>query len=657
MNTKTLALALGMIGAATFAAEKEVELPTIIVEASRIDSSAAEIPANVQVITREEIASSGAGTVPELLEKKSTALHIHGLGGTNPALKQISMGGYGENGFGRVVILIDGERINNPDMMAPNLAQIPLGAIERIEVLTGSQAVLHGDGASAGMINIITIPDEADEGVHGHAEVHGGSWNTIGTSAGVRGNLDEGLFRYWGNGGWDHSDGYRENSGYDIYNLNGGIQQGWNNGSYLRLSVFHSDADYELPGALSKEEWKAHPTDSHSWNRDDFYRRISYGLNTTLNAKINDENTFRLIGTASHRTMKSLTTSEYWGTTYPWRVEYDMYSYELTPEWINTTELFGLENEFIFGATYRYDRNHARSGDYSWTKYEINRQSFGLFAQNTLHLTDDLAFQVGGRYERAYLDGKKYIYGPDNKNVHLYAADIALLYSPIEDLKTYVRLSRHFRTPFIDENSGKILNPETGFTADVGADYTFLEEFNIGSNLYYSKLKHEIFYNPLLGWGTNVNSPDDTIREGFNAHLAWEREKVAGLTLAYSYTQAEFEEGQYKGNKIPLVPTSTVSLNGRVWIWDECYIFGGYRYVSYQYCISDFSNSSPTIPAYGIFHLGAEYAPSLAIVKGLKLGITIDNLFNKNYCDYATYGTNYYPAAERSYMFRIGFDF
>lgn len=658
MNTKTLALAVGMIGAATFAAEKEVtELPTIIVEASRIDSSAAEMPANVQVITREEIAASGATDVTSLLEKKSTALHVHGLGGTNPALKQVSMGGYGENGFGRVAILIDGERINNPDMMAPNLAQIPLGAIERIEVLTGSQAVLHGDGASAGMINIITIPDDSDEGLHGHIEAHGGSWNTIGASAGIRGGLEEGLFRYWANGGWDHSDGYRANSGYDIYNLNGGIKQGWGNGSYLRVSAFHSDAEYELPGSLSREEWKSHPTLSHAWNDDDYYRRISYGLNTTLNAKINEENTFRIIATASHRTMRSRTTSYYYGFTYPWLVQYDLYSYELTPEWINSTEIFGLENELLLGATYRYDRNHARSGDYSWTKYEMNRQTMGFFAQDTLHLTEELAIQVGGRYERAFLDGKKYVYGADNNNVHLYAADAALLYTPIEDLKTYVRFSRHFRTPFIDENSGKILNPETGFTADVGADYTFAKEFKIGGNLYYSKLKHEIFYNPLLGWGTNVNSPDDTVREGFNTHIGWERKKLAGVMLAYSYTRAEFEEGDYKDNKIPLVPTSTVSLTGRVWLWDDLYVFGGYRFVSEQFCISDFSNTAPKIPSYGIFHLGAEYAPSCAYVKGLKLGFTIDNLFDKNYCDYATYGTDYYPAAGRSYMFRVGFEF
>ena len=45
-------------------------------------------------------------------------------------------------------------------MNAPNLAQIGLGAIERIEILQGSQNVLHGDVGSAGMINIVTDPND-----------------------------------------------------------------------------------------------------------------------------------------------------------------------------------------------------------------------------------------------------------------------------------------------------------------------------------------------------------------------------------------------------------------------------------------------------------------------------------------------------------------
>ena len=123
------------------------ELPPVVVEASRIGKTPSEIPASVQVITRAEIAASGARDVADLLQKKSVSLDFAHLGANNPALTQLAPRGYGENGFGRMLVVVDGERLNSPDMNAPNLAQIGLGAIERIEILQGSQNVLHAGRA------------------------------------------------------------------------------------------------------------------------------------------------------------------------------------------------------------------------------------------------------------------------------------------------------------------------------------------------------------------------------------------------------------------------------------------------------------------------------------------------------------------------------
>lgn len=658
MNTLVFAAAIAAATNLTTTAE----LPVVIVEASRLDHTASEIPGQTQVITQDEIAASGARDAVDLLEKKAPFIHTFSLSGNNPAMKQITMGGYGENGFGRVVILVDGEKLNNPDMDPPNLSRLPLSAINRIEVLTGPQTVLHGDGASAGLINIITEPEEADDALHGAIELHGGNHGTIGGSAALRGAFAEENLSYWSYGGWDHSDGYRHNSEYDLYNINGGLKKTFGNGSYLRVSAFESDADYGLPGPLSREEWHHSPTQSHQ-PKDDFYRRISYGFNVSAAGVIDEDNTVKLTATLSRREMKSRTTSFYYGVAYPWNIQYDLYSLELTPQWINTSALGDFANEFTLGATYRYDRNHARSGNGSWTKYATTRQTAGFFAQDTLNLTDELALQLGARYERAWLDGSKYIYGRDTRLCNLFAYDAALLYTPVEDLKTYLRFSRHYRTPFIDENSGKILAPETGFTTEVGADYAFLDDFSVGGRLFHSRLKHEIFYSTWynamwLSWdGLNVNSPDDTVREGASLHLGWERDKVAGLTLAYAYVNAEFDGGAHDGKTIPGVSKSTVSLSGRVWLWDDCFVFGGYRYQSEQYSISDFKNDLPTIPAFGLFHVGVSYAPSYAALKGWKASLTIDNLFDKNYCNYATYGENYWPGSGRSLLVTLSYAF
>ncbi len=634
-------------------------LPTVVVEASRLDKTPRDLPQNVQVISANEIAHSGAYDVAGVLSKLAPQVHLSHLGGNNPALTQLSMGGYGENGFGRLLVLVDGEKLNNPDMSTPNLAQVSLASVKQIEVLSGPQTVLHGDGASAGMINIVTEPTDYEN--HGAVELHGGSWNTIGGSLAYRGGLkDEGLL-YWASAAYDHSDGYRENSGFDIWNVNGGIRKNWDNGSWLRVSAFYNDSDYELPGYISRDQWHTDPRMSTAI--DDYYRRTTEGLNATVNLQLNDENAIKVANTFSKRHMQSHSISYGMSMDY----DYQIYSYEVTPQWINTTDLFGLENEFILGSTFRYDRNDVNT---SWgSKGRLSRQDMGFFAQDTLHFTDRLALQLGGRYERFWLRDSGYNGATSRKNDE-HAYDAALLFTPVEDLKTYVRFSRFFRAPFLDERNwnGPLLSPETGWMADVGADWTFLDEFNLGGNLYYSKLKNEIFYNPYyFGWyGSNMNSPADTVREGLNLHFGWEREKVAGVQLAYSLVKAQFDGGGFNDKEIPGVPEQTISLTGRVYLWEECFVFGGYRYQTEEWAISDFNNTGAyagskkygRIPAYGVFHIGAEYAPEFVEwLKGFKFGFTVDNLFNKNYCDYVTYGTAYYPGAGRSYMFTVRYEF
>ncbi len=637
------------------------ELPPVVVYASRVDQTAMNLPQNVQVITAADIARSGAHDVADLISKVAPSVSVNRLGGNNPALTQISMGGYGENGFGRVLVLVDGERLNNPDMNAPNLAQVSLASVKQIEILSGPQTVLHGDGASAGMINIVTEPSDYER--HGAAEVHVGNWGTAGASLAYRGGIEEEGLLYWASGAYDHSDGYRDNSGFDIWNANGGIRKNWANGSWLKVSAFGNHCDYQVPSSLSRQQWKDDP--KLSLYNDDYYRRTTYGLNATLNAQVNDENAIRVKGTASRREMR---TFEYGY----WNRDYQMASYEVSPQWVNKSDLFSLENEFILGMDFRHDRNDARSWGkstwgYSSRRGRITRQNLGVFAQDTLHFTDSLALQLGGRYSRFW--GRDTGYNSEmGRNKNEYAYDAALLFTPVEDLKAYVRFSRFFRMPDLDElaYSGGTLDSERGSMADVGADWTFLDEFSLGGNLYCSKLENEIFYNPYLGWGVNMNSPDDTIREGLNLRLGWEREKVAGVRLTYSLVHAEFDGGQYDGKEVPLVPEQTVSLTGRVWLWDECCVFGGYRYQTAQWAISDFNNSgayAPSrregrIPDFGLFHIGVEYAPAFASwIEGVKIGFTIDNLFDKNYCDYATYGVNYWPGAGRSYTLTMRYEF
>ena len=631
-------------------------LPTVVVEASRLDSAPLKMASAVHVIARDEIGASGARDTVDLISKKAPELHVRHLGAGNPALAEFSMRGYGENGHGRTLVLVDGERLNSPDLNTPNLARIALGSISKIEIIGGSQQVLHGDGASAGVVNVITEVG----GEERYGEIHGGSWGAIGGEIGTRGTIAEEGVKYWADGSWDRADGYRSNSGYDIWNLNAGLKKEWESGTYLRVSGFYNDSQYGLPGALSWEQWKQDPRQSNA--TEDRYHRATYGFNTTFNARVNDENTIRFTGTFSNRKMWAYQQGVTAGKEWISDNDYDIYSFSGLAEWINTAEIFGFENEFILGAQYVCDRLHgfSDSGD-GGKNYDYNRQTMDFFAQDTFHFTDWLGLQFGGRYSRAWSFNE--LATPSKKQDHLGAFDVALIANPTSGSKVYVKGSRTYRNPFLDETPydvrtwtpAGLLDPERGWTAEAGFDWEPADEWAIGADCYCTWLEDEIFYNAVAG--NNENSEDATLRRGFDAHVAWERDKTAGFTLAASYVKATFDGGRFGRNLIPLVPEMTVSANGRVWIWDECYVFGGYRFQSDMVSCSDFNNEFDNLSWYGVFHVGVSYEPAFyQWLEGFKFSVAIDNLFDESYCDYATCYGQYYPAAGRCITFAVRYE-
>lgn len=694
MNARTLAAvvaaAVGSAGAAPAETNQVAvaELPPVTVEATRLGRDAGRMSAPIQVLTREQLAASGAADVASALEKSVTALNVIRTGAGNPALAQIATAGYGENGFGRTLVMIDGQRLNFADMSAPLLSAIDLDSVSRIEVIQGSQAVLHGDAASAGLVNLVTEPAGYEQ--HGRLSVHGGSWDTSGATAAYSGGIEEEGIKYWVKGGWEHSEGYRSNNGWQTLTVNGGVRKDWENGSFLRVTAFQNDADFELPGYLAAGVWKHHPTRTDSPN--DWYRRTGGGVNLNGELTLNDENRLRLDFSYARSKMKSRSfysgsytdynPAQNWKPTpVDWtddfRTFYALDSFELTPEFISTLPVAGLANDFILGATYRSDRldghtrDNARYRPDFWnmtkvtrSRFAYNRQSLAFFAQDTLHLTDEIALEAGGRYQRNWNENTALV--TPRRITDVYAADAALLLTPVKNLKTYLRFSRFFRNPFLDENpyrdyrAQKVLAPETGWRVDAGGDYTFLDDFSVFGNVFVARTKHEILYDKFT-WGTNVNAPCAVMREGFSLGGRWEREKVAGASLAYTFVKATFDGEVYDGNAVPMSPESTVLANARFWLWDDCFVFGGYRFLSSRRAYSDFANEGARLASTGVFHLGAQYAPSVSWLKGLTFGFTVDNLFDRRYADSATRSASgyevFYPAAGRRYLFTVSYAF
>ena len=625
-------------------------LPSVTVYASRIDAAKDEMPASVSVFTAADIESSGAENLPELLQKKA-GIDIHAMNG-NPILTSVAMRGFGDNAFARVKVVLDGEELNNVDMNAPNLTRIPLDGMGRVEVVRGPSPVLYGDGAIAGVVNVST--DSRDYEKRTKATVRAGSQNTFGASAGTKGGFEKEGVQYGASYDYLQSGGYRDRSAFNIHTANANVHKNFDNGSTIGLKANYQNAFYELPGSLTRYEWK-HSRKS-AVNRDDWARIWSYGISLDSKAKLAEDQWLHLDGGFSHQYRHARYASS------ASDLEYNAYCWHLSPRYVNELDVFGFENRFTAGFDFRFDR-YGEDHPFSFglpVKRHFTRSRYAVFAHDEFHLTDELSFVAGARLER--IDNRWARYRSlDETNGDDWMGDfeLGLVYRPVEGLKTYTRGTRFHRSAFCDELSytrnGKFLKPETGTSLDIGAEWEFLKEFSLDVNGYGTVMEDEIFFDPAIQpYGYNCNSPAKTRRIGLDTGFSWKRDKLAEASIRYGVVHADFGSGRYHGCDVPYVPNHRIRAEAGWWIVEDLEIKFGYSYTSSQYPSGDFANDAKKLPAYSLFDLGAHYAPSWA--KGWKASFTMDNIFDRNYCDYAGVGY-YYPARGRSFMFTLSYEF
>ena len=100
------------------------------------------------------------------------------MAASNGAKTSVDLRGFGAFATSNTLILINGRRLNDVDMAGVDLSTIPLHSIERIEITRGnSGAVLYGDNAIGGVINIVLKNGVGGPPVTMRAEAGVGSFN------------------------------------------------------------------------------------------------------------------------------------------------------------------------------------------------------------------------------------------------------------------------------------------------------------------------------------------------------------------------------------------------------------------------------------------------------------------------------------------------
>ncbi|SIQ12290.1 outer membrane receptor for ferrienterochelin and colicins [Alkalispirochaeta americana] len=131
----------------------DIVLDDITVTALRVRKRLKDTPVFTEVISRDDIQRSNASTVSDVLED-------HGLMFTSNAMGDyITIQGMGGS---RVLFLVDGRRVPGRVARRLNGATLPVGDVERIEIVRGSQSALYGSDGIGGVINVVTVPPSGD---------------------------------------------------------------------------------------------------------------------------------------------------------------------------------------------------------------------------------------------------------------------------------------------------------------------------------------------------------------------------------------------------------------------------------------------------------------------------------------------------------------
>ena len=141
-------------GTNVFAEElQEYTLDQMVITAQRMETKDLKTPAAVEVVTKEKIENSGAGSAYDVLQNAlgvmSSAQGPNGAAMGSMTSKIIIRGV--DKG---TLVMVDGVPMNQDGKY--NLEDIPSDMIEKIEIVRGGGSVLYGSEATGGVVNIIT---------------------------------------------------------------------------------------------------------------------------------------------------------------------------------------------------------------------------------------------------------------------------------------------------------------------------------------------------------------------------------------------------------------------------------------------------------------------------------------------------------------------
>ncbi len=639
----------------------------MVVEATRFPEEVRRLPANTTVITGEEISRSAARTIPELLREQA-GINMTDLFGNNGAFTTIDLRGFGVTGAQNTLVLLDGRRLNDLDLSGPQWPSIPLASIERIEILRGAGAVLYGDAASSGVINIVSrsplrqgrsaeiLERIATFGTH-EQQLYG---SAAGEAFGVNGSL----YTFG-------SDGYRANNRNE--QENGTLNLRWALGEGALDLRFGADRQrIRLPGgrfvqpSIGLDQYASDPRGTGTPN--DYSSRDGRRMGLNFQQRFGD---VELAVGLDHRE-KDQRIASILGAFSSFRADelkYDSFSPRVKVPFM----LGGMRHRVTAGLDWNdWDWRSRRTDvpehlSQPTNVVAIRQKSTGYYAQDSIDVTSSTIATVGWREESARYTGSDIVdpaspgclalfgfcsaAGTLGQTYKQHAWELGLRQVLAPGTALFARSGRSFRLPNVEEiygtdpltfNQGFLpLRPQHARTVEAGVDWQ-QAAYGLKAAAFRSDVSDEIHLDPFT-LGNNTNLPPSR-REGVELDGRWQAVQALQVTAAYTYTRARFLSGSFPGSlfaigtnlditgrTVPLVPKHKLNATATWAMAERTRLSAAWTSVGSQLMDNDEPNTlGVRIPAYNVVDLKLTQD-----FKGARVGFTVNNAFDQHYFTYA----------------------
>ncbi|MCE9634020.1 MAG: TonB-dependent receptor [Methylophilales bacterium] len=585
-------------------AEPVIQTNEVLVTATGIARPDTETTYASELHTNSMIESSGATSLYDYFAQHTSINILPSFG--NKVTPQIDMRGYGSgSGYQNIVVTVDGQRLNNVDLVPQFISAIPLGDIDRIEITKGSGSVMFGDGASAGSIQIYTkartrISVSVSAGNHGAASGFvsaGVSEKYFDLSASVAHDSDDGLARA---DITNHRDSTRNNAQriklkikpVDVLRFN--------------LEVSNSSTDTRYINALTFAQFNADPRQavgtythqaftSRLWRMGsefDITPEIKLSLNRSQEDKVSD-----FIAFAN-------------------KSKYDYTSNDITFQYqggkLATTLGLQTFDGLRIGAT-----------------NNTSKDNIGVFAQAEYRF-DAFSVSAGARREKVDYEFVPAVGAALKDTRYLNAWDVGVNYRLNLQTSVFANYNQAFQAPDIDRfftfvgAFNGFITPQTSRTLNLGVNH------NIANNrfkftLFRAELDNEIYFDPVSFINTNI---DQSHKYGLEVQDQWQITERLSSALIYTYTRAIMDKasqgaGAFDGKNLPGVPKHGITASLNFSPLANTNINVSHTWRSSAFSINDFANNfTQRQNNYQSTNLALSYQ-----YKNLQWFATVNNLF------------------------------